>query len=258
MRTRQNQVNAVFLKQIFLELRIFLIDARFETTAIFINFILPSAVLIIAILTAPKKNITDMASNLVIFQFVTYICLTTVMNLVVSYLVQTREEGVLLTHAHIFSSPKPYIFGLIIGQSLVGTIESVLLSILGMSLTQHFHWSIIVAVIIGVPVVIFILSFFLLPLALWRGTANNSTAVIAVVLLVFFNLPGKAPHPAFTFLLQLNPVHFSENTLSLLLSPRNMNILPTLLANCTVVLLSVLAGIISLRHFPIRPFLKRA
>lgn len=258
MRTNLYQVNTTFIKQIALELRIFLIDARFETTAIFINFILPSAVLIFTVLNTPQQLISDSISAKIIFQFTTYICLTTVMNLVISYLVSSRQEGILLTHTHLFGSPRPFIMGLILGQSLVSTAESVLLSILGMSLTNYFNWKLILAVAIGIPLATFILSFFLLPLALSHGTASSSAAVISVILLILFNLPKEGTHPFLTFVLQLNPVYFTQNIQSFLLSTASMKIIPLSMGNCFVIILSILSSIISIKHLPLRPLLKRA
>ncbi len=258
MKTKRSPVPSQFFKHVLLELRIFLIDARFETTALFINFILPSALLVIAILTAPQQNLTDTTVTRVIFQFTTYICLTTVMNLVISFLVVSREDGNLLVHAHIFGSPKPYIWGLIVGQSIICAGEALALSVLGMLLTKHFHWTTIIAVLIGAPLVTTLLSLFFLPLVLWKATANNSAAVITVLLLVLFNIPGKASHPLLAFLLQLNPVYFSQNVQLLLFSPMKMSTTVQLIACVTVLLLAAFAGTVTLKKFPLRPFLKRA
>lgn len=258
MRTEHRLFTSQFVKHVLLELRIFLIDARFETTALFINFILPSALLIIAILTAPQQNLTDEAVTRVIFQFTTYICLTTVMNLVISFLVVSREDGNLLVHTHIFGSPKPYIWGLIVGQSTICAGEALALSVLGMLITKHIHWPIIIAVLIGAPLVTTVLSLFFLPLVLWKATANNSAAVITILLLVLFNTPGKASHPVLSFLLQLNPVYFSQNVQLLLFSPTKMITTTQIIACVAVLLLAAFAGSVTLKKFPLRPLLKRA
>lgn len=258
MRTEHSFFTSQFVKHVLLELRIFLLDARFETAALFINFILPSALLVISILTVPQQNLTDATVTRVIFQFTTYICLTTVMNLVISFLVTSREDGTLLVHTHIFGSPKPYIWGLIVGQSTICAGEALALSVLGMLITKHVHWTVIIAVLIGAPLVTTVLSLFFLPLVLWKATANNSTAVITILLLVLFNTPGKASRPVLSFLLQLNPVYFSQNVQLLLFSPTKMITITQMISCVAVLLLAAFAGSVTFKKFPLRPLLKRA
>lgn len=250
--------------------RAFLLDARFNRSEIVIDFGLPLVVLLgnnarLVLLPTARLHAAIAARGGTRFlldntlMYVVFILWTTVINLVITQTVQLREDGYLAWLAHMAGSPLPVLAGLWTVQVIVATAESLALSLLAMLLLRTFVPALLLAVLVGSPIAITLLTLLCSPILCLKTPIGSIDALITLLTIALFCLPQTGSTPVLTALLGLNPLVFCRTLLLLVAAPLSGTLpaYPRLLGLALAVLASLAAGLVGLRHPALRPMVKR-
>lgn len=250
--------------------RAFLLDARFNRSEIFIDFGLPLLVLLgnnaglVLLPTAQLHNqlaarggTRFLLDN--ILMYVVFILWTTVINLVITQTVQLREGGYLAWLAHMAGSPLPVLASLWVVQVIVATAESLAVSLLAMLLLRTFVPALLLAVLVGSPIAMILLTLLFSPILCLKTPIGSVDALITLLTIALFCLPQTGPAPVLTALFGLNPIVFCRTLLLLIAAPISGTLpaYPRLLGLVLAVLASLAAGLVGLRRPALRPIVKR-
>lgn len=244
------------LRKTALEVKVFFLDARFEVFSLTVNFAIPFLLLVAEGVTAMNSHTPLDAQKIAVraATLMTYVSITTALNLIVNLLISLRENGYLLVHAHVMSSVTPLVLSIFISQTLISMAESLLFATTIMVFVQQFLGKLLLSTLVCIPLSTITLGLLFLPLSCWKATSNNTGAVVTVLLIVLFSLPSTSKTSALAFLLALNPVQFSMNIQYLVLSSVST---PQLIALPCVLLCAVLAGTFALSRISLHPLVRR-
>lgn len=252
-------------------LRVFLLDARFNRIEIAIDFVLPLVFLIgnnVALFLMPTGKLhTVIAASggeqfVVgeILPYIIFILWTTVINLVISQAIQLREAGYLSWMSHMAGSVLPVFASLCVSQMIVATAEAVVLSLVAMVLLRMFLPSLLLAALVGSPVVIAVLSLLFSPILHLRVQMTTINALVTLLTIGLFSLPLTGSTPLLTALLGFNPIASCRTLLLLVAAPADGFIFPAsphLLALALAILISIAAGLFGLHQPALRPIIRR-